>query len=304
MKTIDVSKAVYSFKPAMQAVETAKPGEEITFITADCWNGQICREDQLITDVDFSILNPATGPLYVEGAEPGDTLKVSILDFVLADHGVINIIPGHGTLGNRFTEPTTRILPIVDSKIEFLGLSLPVKPMIGVIGVATTLEDGEISTGTPWKHGGNMDTKDICAGAAIFLPVSQTGAMLAIGDVHALMGDGEVCVTGCEIGARVTVKVDLIKGIHMTWPMLETNTHLMIITSGETLDKAAETASAETVDCLSQHLGISWHEAYMLTSLVVDLKVSQCVDPMKTIRAAIPKNVISINQIFPTRRYV
>lgn len=292
MKTVLGNRVIYSFKPEMEPVETVSPGEIMRFQTQDCWHGQIAAEDHLVENVDFSILNPATGPVFVDGAQPGDLLKVRILGFDLAGQGVVNVVPGGGVLGGKVSRPVTRIVPIVDETCRFLDIPLSPKPMIGVMGVAPSHADGECPTGTPWKHGGNMDTTDICEGSTVYLPVRQPGALLAMGDVHAIMGDGEICFTGCEIAADVTVQVLLIKAKASEWPLVETANHTMIVASGDTLDDAAVAASDQAVTCLSLGLGLSWEDAYMLASLVVDLKISQFVDPKRTVRAAIPKSIL------------
>lgn len=292
MRVIPADKVIYSFKPDMEAVARIDAGEVVKFQTCDCWHGQITSEQHLVENVDFSILNPATGPVYVEGAQPGDLLKVKIVKFDLAKQGVSNVVPNGGVLGHKVSRPVTRIIPIVDGTCRFLDMSLPVRPMIGVIGVAPSQADGECPTGTPWKHGGNMDTTDIGEGSTLYLPVRQPGALLAMGDVHAVMGDGEICFTGCEIAAEIMVHVDLVKAKGFEWPLVETDTHTMIITSGDTLDDAATAASEQAVECLSRALGLSWEDAYMLASLIMDLKISQFVDPKRTVRAAIPKSVV------------
>lgn len=297
MKTIPHSKVIYSFKPAMEPVERVALGEVLRFRTQDCWHGQITAEEHLVENVDFSILNPATGPVFIEGAEPGDLLKVKIVGFTLAPQGVANVVPGGGVLGPKVSRAVTRVIPVSDGVCRFLDIPLPARPMIGVIGVAPAAADGEYPTGTPWKHGGNMDTTDIREGSTVYLPVRQAGALLAMGDVHAVMGDGEVCFTGCEIAAEIMVHVDCIKGKASEWPLVETDTHTMVIASGDTLDDAATAAADQAVTCLSRGLGLAWEDAYILASLAVDLKISQFVDPKRTVRAAIPKAILPTEQL-------
>jgi len=286
---------VTGFGPDMKAAANATSGEVISFETNDCWHGQICSELQEIESVDFTSLNPATGPVSISGAMPGDVLSVKILSIRTASTGVVNIIPGAGVLGHKVKKSATKLLPINGGFVQFGALSLKSKPMIGVIGVATAIRDGLITTGTPGRHGGNMDTKDICEGATLYLPVSQDGAMLAIGDIHAVMADGEVCVTGCEAEAEVQVQVDVIKGKHISWPVIRNEEAFMIIASAPSLDKAVELAADSAVSFLSNACGISWDEAYMLASLAVDMRISQCVDPLKTVRAVIPMSILGKN---------
>lgn len=292
MKTIKGNHSIYSFKPKMNPVEKVKLGEVFKVVTNDCFFGQITEENQLLSEIDYSRLNPATGPIYVEGAEPGDLLKVKILSINVEPKGVALVVPGGGILGHKVTKSLTKILKIENGFCYFNGLPIPIKPMIGVIGVAPDGDDGEWSTDSPWKHGGNMDTTDICEGSTLYFPVRQEGALLALGDLHAVMGDGEICFTGCEVNGEVVLQVDIIKGKATTWPLVETKESTMVIGSGDTLEEAVVAATEQAVDHLAKGLNILWEEAYILASLVVDLKISQVVDPKVTVRAAIPKLIL------------
>ena len=142
-----------------------------------------------------------------------------------------------------------------------------------------------------------MDTTDISVGSTLFLPVNQEGGLLAVGDCHAVMGDGEVGVSGCEIAATVTLKVNLIKGKATEWPLLEKSDYTMVIASGGTLEEAIFNAVDTTTKYLQRGLKLSWEDAYILSSLVVDLKISQVVNSMKTVRAAIPKSLLETELI-------
>ncbi len=295
MKEISRNNIIYEFKPEMEWEKRVSPGEIVKFEANDAFNNQIQTEEKTLDQVDFEKLNPATGPVYVEGAERGDVLKVKILDISVPEKGVIVIAPEAGVLGDMVKESKTKIIEIEDGFCKFEGVKIPVKPMIGVIGVATEKEP--YSTGTPWKHGGNMDTQDICEGSTLYLPVKQEGALLALGDCHAVMGDGEVCVASCEINSEVTVKVDVIKNGDIEWPVVETEDEIMIITSGESADKALRESTEQVVKSLSKGLDISWADAYLLASLCVDLRISQIVDPKKTARAAIPKTILDSKRI-------
>ena len=286
---------VGAFTPAMSPVAYAKPHELILFETHDCWHGQISTEGQDIGKVDFSCLNPATGPAFIEGAKPGDVLSISVLSIDVASSGVINVIPGGGLLGDKVKKSFTKIIPVYSGMASFAGRLFPIKPMVGVIGVATSAEQGSVSTGVPGRHGGNMDTKDICEGSTLYLPVSQEGAMLAMGDVHALMADGEACVTGLEISAEVLVRVEILKNLRISWPAIRSGSDLMIVASGETLEEAARAATDSAVRYICKACGLKWEEAYMMASLAVDLRISQCVDPQMTVRAVIPVDKLGIS---------
>lgn len=295
MKYISKDNVVYEFKPDMEAVKKVSPPEVITFEANDAFKGQIRSEDKLLDEVDFSEVNPATGPLYVKGAERGDVLRVKILDMELPEQGATVVAPEEGILGDMVEEPRTRISNVEKDFVQFKQFQIPIRPNVGVIGVATLNE--KYPTGTPWKHGGNMDTTDIGVGATVYLPVQQRGGMLALGDCHAVMGDGEICVSGCEVDADVTTKVDVVEKVKIEWPMVETEDSTMIIASGEDATKAIKEATRQAVEILSKGLNLDWYDAYILASLVVDLKISQMVDPTKTVRASIPKYILAPDDI-------
>jgi len=297
MKVISGDKVIYKFAPEMKAVETVAPGEVIKVETNDCFYQQVTREDQVLNEIDYERLNPATGPIYVEGAEPGDLLKVKIVSIDVKDKGVGAVVPKEGVLGDLVTKPIIRVLDIKDNHAIFHGIKLPIRPMIGVIGVAPAAEDGTRPTDSPWKHGGNMDTTDIKAGSTLYFPVSQKGALLALGDCHAIMGDGEICFTGLEVPAVVTLEIDLIKGKTVKWPLVETGEHTMVIASGDNLDAAVYEATKQAVNLIKDSLGLEWEDAYLLASLTVDLKISQVVDPKMTARAAIPKYLVPTQKL-------
>ena len=241
--------------------------------------------------LDWSRINPATGPVYIKGAEPGDTLKVEILKIELAPQAATVEAPGEGITGVAATEECTKILPIVDNCAVFNEkLSLPVCAMIGVIGTAPVEES--IATGTPSFHGGNMDCKRIGEGATLYLPVNVPGALLAMGDLHAVMGDGEVCVCGAEIAGEVTVRVSVIHGQPLPLPFLVTQEHAMAIYSAEGLDASAEGATLRMREFLINQVDMLPHEAGMLLSLTGDLRICQAVDPNKTCRMEVPVKVL------------
>jgi len=287
MKSIRSNQHVYALSADMKPVATAVPRETVIFETCDALGGQVHSEQDVLSELDFDRVNPATGPLAVDGAEPGDALVVRIRRIDTADHGVALTGPGMGVLGDEALRHTTRILPIEDGVVRFDELCLPSKPMIGVIGVAPS--EGSHPTGTAHRHGGNMDTQEIAAGATLYLPAFQHGALLAIGDVHAAMGDGEVCITGCEVAASVVVEVDVLKGRAPTWPTLETEDAVYILVSLPTIGEALVEATRQGVRFLERARRTSFEDAYILSSLAMNVRVSQLVDPNKTAKAVIPK---------------
>ncbi|KAF2958626.1 formamidase [Thermotoga sp. Ku-13t] len=289
MKIVPKSDVIYAFSPHMKPVLSVRPGETVQFETLDALGGQIQNEKDVM-NLDFSKVNPATGPVFVEGAEAGKTLVVEINDIrISSNRGVIVAEEGFGVLRDIVKGFRAKILPIRDGNVLFNDLSIPVRPMIGVIGVAP--QEEEFPTGTAHRHGGNMDTKEITIGSKVYLPIFQEGALLALGDVHAVMGDGEVCVSACEVPAIVTVKVDvLVRTIE--WPMVETDRDFYVLVSLPGLEKACEEATRVAVKMLSEARKLSFEDAYMLASLIVDVGISQLVDPNLTAKARIPKSFL------------
>ena len=291
MLTIHTNTKIHVMSKGNAPAAYAKSGDTVRFETLDCFGCQIQSEHQLLGKLDWSNINPATGPLFIEDAQPGDVLKVEILDIELDDHGVMCDGPGNGVTGRAVTEESTKILPVADGMIHFNDkLSFPVNPMIGVIGTAPAGEG--IDTGTPGAHGGNMDCTKIGAGATLYLPVNTPGALLAMGDLHAKMGDGEVEVCGVEIAGAVTVKVTVLKNCTLPTPFLVNAEIAAAIYSAETLDDASVGATMAMHGFLMKELGMNEHEAGMLLSVTGDLRICQVVDPEKTCRMELPLSVV------------
>ena len=268
----------------------AKDGDTVIFETLDCFGGQLTSENQSMGGLDWSNINPATGPLYVEGAKAGDVLKVEILNIDLDDHGVMLHCEGERVTGSVVKGEVTKILPIENGCARFNDkLSFPIKPMIGVIGTAPAGEG--IATGTPGEHGGNMDCTRIGAGTTLYLPVNVDGALLAMGDMHAVMGDGEVGVCGVEIAGSITVRVSVIKDCALPTPFLLTPDLAIAISSAKTADEAADGATLAMHHFLTGELGMDGHDAGMLMSIAANLCVCQVVDPKKTFRMELPRSV-------------
>ena len=290
METIHATDVIYAFSEDLAAVASIRAGTRVVFETLDALGGQVRSETDRLSGIDFARVNPATGPVFIEGTEPGDTLVVRVVSIETAASGVTVTGPGMGLLGEHAQAPATKVLPIGGEGVVFDELLLPAAPMIGVIGVAPAT--GSFPTGTAHRHGGNMDTKEIGAGTSVYLPVGQSGALLALGDVHAVMGDGEICVSGCETAARVTVDVDRISGRSPRWPVLVTDEAVYVLVSLPTIEEALTEASLEGVRMIQRARESSFESAYMLASLAMDVRVSQLVDPNKTAKARIPRSIL------------
>jgi amidase len=283
---------VWAFGPDLEPVLEVDPGEIVTLETNDCFTGQIQSEDDLVTEIDFARVNSATGPIAVRGAEPGDSLVVELLEVRPVERGFATLIPGIGQLIDKVRSPLTHVFRVEGDTIHMTDrISFPLRPMVGVIGVAT---DGDtITNGFAGRHGGNLDNHLHGPGATVYLPVRQPGGMLAIGDMHASMGDGEVCFTGVEIAGEVTIRVDLLKGRHGTWPVTEVADRWVVHgTAGQDFMEALDNAVEEGAKLLVDQWGFTMEEAFIFLSVACDAGICQACRPQEfsTIaRVAIPK---------------
>ena len=274
---------IYAMSAANAPVLTVDPRSRITFETCDALSGQITSATDRFDALDWERVNPATGPVYVNGAEPGDILAVTIERIEISDVGVTITGKNMGVLGHLLEESSIKILPIEGGAAVFSeSICLPLNKMVGVIGTAP--REGAISCGVPDLHGGNMDCKEIKEGATVLLPVNVPGGLLALGDLHAVMADGEVCVSGVEVAGAVTVTVDVIKGKCLPLPMILSDAQVMTLASHEDLDEAANLAVVNMVSYLCEVQGFARDEAAMLVSLAGDVRICQIVDPKKTVR--------------------
>ena len=282
----------YFFAPENPPAIKVDPGTTIVFETLDALDDQVHSDDDLASKVDLNHVNGATGPVFINGAKPGDTLVAEILDIRPWDWGAALIIPGFGFLQDTLPGPYTKVVKIEkDGSMRFGNkVRLPGKTMIGTIGVAPTKAITTLSSGA---HGGNLDTTDIGTGSKLFLPVLVDGALFGVGDVHATMGDGEVCGTGVECGAEVTIKLDLLKDHPINRPRIETQKEIMSVASAEGLNAAIKMALEDMVSWLKTDHGLSGEEAYVLASLAGDVRIGQVVDPAVTVRVAMPKGIFS-----------
>jgi amidase len=268
----------YEFSAETEPVATVAAGDVFVVETHDTSTGRIHRREDVPDFVrlrDPRKVNPAAGPVFVEGASPGDDLIVEILDIRLQPTGFVRVLAGAGVLQDGIA-PDGVLMTRVDGEELVLGESIrmPLRPMVGVIG--TTPADGVIYTAEPGPQGSNIDINAITVGARVHLPVHVPGALLAIGDVHASMGDGEVSGTGVEIAAEVTVRVDLVSGAAPARPWIETAENWITTGSGPSLEDAVEIAVAELTGLLMAHFGCSRTEAFLLVSARGDVRIGQC----------------------------
>jgi acetamidase/formamidase len=272
---------------------TVAPGDSVEFAVVDASGGQLDPSSGVadVAALDFGKINPVTGPVYVDGAEPGDALKVTIETFQPSGWGWTAIIPGFGLLADQFTEAALNIW-----KYEADGLApalygpggrVPLKPFCGTIGVAPG-EAGLHSIVPPRRVGGNMDIRDVSAGTELYLPIEVAGALFSVGDTHAAQGDGEVCGTAIESPMSVALSFDLVKGANLAFPRYDTagpvSRHFdekgyhVTTGIGSDLMQGAKDAVSGMIDLLGTLHGLAAAEAYMLCSVCADLRISEIVD--------------------------
>jgi acetamidase/formamidase len=238
-----------------------------------------------------------TGPVYVEGAEPGDTLEVQILSIKLAIPYAYNgFAPGRGFLPEDFPYARMRILPLDEKRMvaRFApGIEIPLRPFFGSLGVAPPPVSGRISSGPPWIHAGNLDNKELVAGTTLFIPIHARGALFLAGDGHAGQGNGEVDITALETSLVGTFRLTVRKDLRLKWPRAETPTHYITMGIHEVLNEAAKMAVREMIDFLVSEKRLSRDDAYMLASVAADLSITQLVDGNKGVHATIAKSLFS-----------
>jgi acetamidase/formamidase len=291
-----------SIEPAIEI----EPGDEVLLHARDASDEQIRRDSTArdIAAIDFSHVNPVSGPVFVKGARPGDTLVVELLELRPEDWGWTAIIPGFGLLADEYPEPWLRISAIdPDSRtVRFSEhVILPLHPFPGTIGVAPP-DRGAHPVLPPTRWGGNLDTRHLTEGSTLYLPVGVDGALLSLGDTHAAQGDGEVCGTAVESAMDVVVRVSIRRDLTITAPQFDLPaTDAAITTSyhvctgvGPDLMDAARDATRATIAYLAEQHGIDRQEAYALTSVACDLRIHELVDaPNWVVGSFLPTGIVT-----------
>lgn len=299
MLKINRDQFVFSMDKDNQPVARAKDGDTVIFDMMNCFSDTVKTEEDTISTIDFNKVNPATGPLYIEGAEVGDVLQVKIEEISLDDYGVVVSAPAlNKYFSSDITEEETVICPIDDEAgmFEFQGVSLPINKHIGVIGTAAAGEG--VTTGTPRMHGGNMDNKQIKEGSTLYLPVNTPGGLLAMGDMHASMGDGEVWGCGLEVGGQARVQVKVLKNSQIPTPFVETEEAYYAFGAGEEIAEAITLANDNLHKFLMQKANLTYNQAGMLMTLKADLAACQVVNPDASFRIGIEKTYVEAAKAF------
>ncbi|HEY1649571.1 MAG TPA: acetamidase/formamidase family protein [Terracidiphilus sp.] len=286
------------------------PGDEVQIECVDASGGQVrpgMTLEEYLT-IDRTRIHALTGPIWIEGAEPGDVLEVEVLATRHCGWGWSSVVEGLGFLKERFRQPylfhwqlegefTSSLFPAV----------VPLRPFLGVMGVARA-EDGSFRTRPPGPFGGNLDVRELCAGSRLYLPVFNRGALFSCGDGHAAQGDGEVCINGIECPLDATLRFQLHKSRPLASPLVESSEATapdcrsdawIVIETGTDLAEAARGATGRMVDLLVSRWGFSDVHAYILCSVAMRLRLSQVVnEPVHTVSAALPKQILPGRQLF------
>lgn len=292
MYKLDRSHVVRKISALTEPALVVESGAVVELETVNCFGSQPVKPGLGPIDFDPDLAgNPSTGPVYVTGAEPGDVLKVEILEIEPTSDAILGMDKTMGVYAPDLPEDILKIFPVRDGKTFFDDrYAIKNKPMLGVIGTAPAapLETDMVA---PGPQGGNMDCRRIIAGSTVYLPVNADGGLLAVGDVHAVMGDGESCGGGAEVEARVRLKVSVMKDVSYPCPMILSEGFAMTVCSALSLDEAADNAARAMHGFLQRALGLPYQEAGMLLSLRGDLRICQVVDPLKTCRMEVPMEV-------------
>ena len=291
--TIHKAQSHYGWDNSFEPRLTLAPGETVEFETVDASGAQLSPESTVedVGRLDFGKVNPVTGPVVVDGAEPGDALKVTLLGFEPSGWGWTANIPGFGLLADQFPEPALNLWRYDPSTLApaLFGTAgkVPLKPFCGTIGVAPA-EAGTHSIVPPRRVGGNMDIRDLSAGSELYLPVEVAGALFSVGDTHAAQGDGEVCGTAIESPMKIAAKFELVKDANLSFPRFTTqgpvSRHLdekgyeVTTGIGPDLFEGARSAVCAMIDLLTARHGLTPVDAYMLCSVAADLRISEIVD--------------------------
>jgi acetamidase/formamidase len=307
-RTIHVSREQWhlAWDHSIAPLARVSSGDTIAFDLLDASCGQITPDATVATigALDFTQVDQVNGPIFVEGARPGDTLEIEFLELQPAEWGWTALIPGFGLLADEFPDPALKLWRLRDGWAEFApGVQIPLEPFCGEIGVAPAAP-GAFSTIPPYHHGGNLDTKHLTRGAKLYLPIEVEGALFSLGDGHAAQGDGEVCGTAIETPMRAEVRLTVRRDLTVSEPQLLTAGPLAARTNtapyyacegiGPDLYAAARDAIRHMITHLQKAHGLGRNEAYMLCSVAVDLKICEIVDaPHWVVGAFLPHSIFT-----------
>ncbi|MCL2654692.1 MAG: acetamidase/formamidase family protein [Coriobacteriia bacterium] len=294
MSTLSNEHVFYAFDPSLEPALRIAQGEELTLETMDCFANQLNSPGDEVDALDWDRINPATGPVFIEGVKAGDLVRVRLLKVEPTGHSTMTCIPGEGALADHIEASETTIIENCGDAVVLPTqrglLTIAAKPMIGVIGLAPA--EGSVPNGTPGVHGGNMDCTVIGQGAALYFKAGVDGGLFGCGDLHAVMGDGEVLVCGAETPGLVTITAEVIDEPQLPVPLVETDDLYAVVASAGSIDDATKLAIDLMFSFLTKVAKLSVNDAGRLMSLVGNLKFCQVVDPQVTVRFEFPKSVL------------
>ena len=291
MQTVTKDQLCTTFSADNPPVLRVQPGETFVMETNDrfaTYNGPGSSSEAM------EILKTMAGPVYVEGAKPGDTLKIEVLDITLPlDYGWIGATPGRGPLGDRIPEFRKAKVKITGKGVVFKDkVTMPLRPMIGRIGLAP--KDGPLASNEKGEFGGGMGNTQIAKGATVYLPVFHDGGLITIGDCHAAMGDGEATASAVECALDATFRVTIEKDFTVSRPVVATKDEIMTTGEGATMEEASKGALNAMADLMVDKLGIDYTDAAMLMASAADVRTGLAGNPPYTMRAAIPRSMLSV----------
>jgi len=285
MKRLSRDKFTTVLDPQLPPAITIASGEDLLVETWDAYMGVWGAHEEP------RVMGPAMGPIAVEGANPGDALKVDILAIKPGSAAMHDVRPGRGFLGDEFSERHPTVIPIHEDHLLFPGgLKIPLNPSVGLI--ATTPQAPQQTASDSGPYGGDIDMKELTAGSTIWLPVFVPGGLLVLGDCHAVVGDGAVGGTGAECSAEVTLRVTVEKGRQLARPRALTPQYFVVIASGEDVGEAMKQAVRDMVDFLVREKGMAPYDAYSLLSLAGDVRVSRTFRPISPVKMLLSRQVL------------
>jgi acetamidase/formamidase len=289
------------------------PGDEVRIECTDSTGGQVGPRSTIqdFLAIDRARIHALTGPIWIEGAEPGDVLEVDVLATRHCGWGWSSVLEGLGFLKERFRGPHLFLWELDGEFSRSLHPAVvPLRPFLGVMGVSRA-DDGAFRTRPPGPFGGNLDVRELCAGSRLYLPVFNAGALFSCGDGHAAQGDGEVCINGIECPLDVTLRFRLHKQQPLAGPIVEASEKIapdstadawVVVESGTDVAETARAATGRMIDLLVSRWGFEDVQAYILCSVALKLRLSQVVnEPMFTVSAALSKQVLPRRKIFPVQ---
>ena len=288
MRQLSRDHHIYVLEPGSNPAITIDSGEEIIVETWDAFEGE---RDPVALQAN-PLKGPATGPIYVNGAEPGDVLKIDFISITPKEQAAHMVMPGRGFLDNDFTEayPTLIGLDAGDAVLPS-GVRIPMNPSMGL--VATTPTYSQLTASDSGPYGGDIDMKELVEGSTLYLPVFEAGGMLAMGDCHAVVGDGAVAGTGAECSADPHIRVTVEKGLNISGPRALTPEYFVVLSHGEELGPAMKQAVREMVDFLVTEKGLEPYDAYTLLSLAGDVRVSRTFRPISPVKMMLSASILN-----------